>query len=112
MIDQTLLEPKEILISGKRFLLSKLPATVGRETLLAYAYTMNSNESGVVDYSKVPLNNSMRLLSYASVAVGEAWMRLSTEEIINAHLSSINDYMDLEQKMLEHSMVFSSTAKS
>ena len=110
MIDQTLLEPKEILISGKRFLLSKLPATVGRETLLAY--TMNSNESGVVDYSKVPMENSMRLLSYASVAVGEAWMRLSTEEIINAHLSSINDYMDLEQKMLEHSMVFSSTAKS
>jgi len=108
-IDPTLRDPKEITVGGKQFLLSKLPATVGREVLLAY--TAGQVEDGI-SYDKVPLEKSIRLLSYASVKAGESWVRLSTAEVIDAHISNVMDYIELEKAMLGHSMDFSSTVKS
>lgn len=118
-IDPTLINPKETTIGarlikgekpggkkegGKKFLLSKLPATVAREILLAYTGALRGDD---ISYDKVPLENSIRLLSFASVKVGDAWMRLSTAEIIDAHISNVMDYMELEKEMLGHSMDFS-----
>ena len=108
-IDPTLIEPKEINIGGKQFLLSKLPATVAREILLAYTSAMNGEE---IAYDKIPLKNSIRLLSFASVKAADSWMRLSTAEVIDAHISNVMDYVELEKAMLGHSMDFSSPAKS
>jgi len=109
MIDSTLIEPKETTIGGKKFLLSKLPATVGREVLLVYA---SEAGGGGTSFENVPLEKSLRLLSYASIKLGDSWQRLETKELIDAHILNVLDYVSLEQQMLDHSMDFSSTAKS
>jgi len=108
-IDPTLLEPKETTIGGKKILLSKLPATVGREVLLSYIDGVSGKK---LDFDKVPVEKSIRLLSYASVKVGESWLRLETKAVIDAHISNVMDYVALETAMLGHSMDFSATAKS
>ena len=108
-IDLTLIDPKEVQIGDKAFLLSKLPATVAREILLAYTSALSGDD---IAYEKVPMVNSIRLLSFASVKVADTWMRLSTAETIDAHISNVMDYVELEKAMLGHSMDFSSTAKS
>jgi hypothetical protein len=105
-IDPTLLAPKEVTISGKQFLLSKLPAIAGRETLLAYTESMDS-ATGEIQFAKVPLEKSLRLISFASVKIGEGWQRLSTDALVNAHISNVGVYMELEKLMLNHSLDFS-----
>lgn len=118
-IDPTLLEPKEVKIGGKDFLLSKLPATVARETLIAYFKAMQDavgadgqTDMKRVDFDAIKKDKVLKLLSYASVKIGDSWMRLSTEQVIDSHVSDLAMYIQLEMEMVGHSMGFSATAQN
>lgn len=105
MNEKPMIEPKEIEVGGKKFLLSKLPATAGREILMSYA---GDGKGMTADSSKTIIP----LLSYCSVKIGEVWVRLSTSELIDAHLSGAEALVDLEMKMLEHNFSFFGQGKT
>lgn len=105
MSERPMIEPKEIEVGGKKFMMSKLPATAGREILMSYAGD-GKGMTGASDKTVLPL------LSFCSVKIGEVWVRLSTAELIDSHLSGAESLVELEMKMLEYNFSFFGQGKT
>lgn len=97
-----LLEPKDITIRGKSFVLSKLPATVGREVIIKYP---TSNIPKIGDYN-VSNDIMLVLMSYVGVRAGDTIIRLETKDLVNNHVPNAEMLILLEKEMMKYNYDF------
>lgn len=97
-----MLEPKEL--DGTPFILSKFPATVGREIILQYP---TSALPKVGDYAT---NEALmlKIMSYVGVTIDgrDEPIMLKTRALIDNHVKSTDDLLKLEWAMMNHNFAF------
>lgn len=99
-----MIEEKRVEIDGKEFVVSKLPATVGREILFKYT-SAGKNILTNGDYS-VSEDVMLKLLSYAGVYVDNRLVEFKTADIINNHVKSAMTLLKLEKEMWSYNFDF------
>lgn len=102
-----LLEPKLIEINGRAFIISKYPATVGREIMLKYPL---SNIPKLGDY-KAGEEVMYKSLSYTAVPKPKPTdiqdcVHLSTRELLDNHVGDWETLVKLEYAILEYNCSF------
>lgn len=102
------LEPKEIQIDGKKFILHKFPAIQGREIICTYPASAVSAMLPKVGEYKHHEEAMFKLLSYVGVPIEgrPEPLMLSIPELINQHTGNWNTLMKLEKEMLEYNGAF------
>lgn len=104
-----LLEPKEIDINGKAFILSKLPAVQAREIISKYPV---ANMPKLGDY-KVSEETMLKLMKYVAVPVeGREPLQLMSIDLINNHVPNWEVLVQLEWWMLEYNCSFFQNGKA
>lgn len=99
-----MIDEKKITIDGKEFVISKLPAVVGREVLFKYAASgKNILTNG--DYS-ISEEVMKKILSYVGVNVDGRIIELKTEELINNHVQNAMTLIKLEREMISYNFDF------
>jgi hypothetical protein len=97
-----MLEPKEL--EGTKYILSKFPATVGREIILQYP---TSALPKVGDYAT---NEALmiKIMSYVGVTIEgrEEPLTLKTRALIDNHVPDAETLMKLEWAMMNHNFSF------
>lgn len=98
------IEPKTFPLGDKTYVLTKFPATVGREILTQYPM---SGLPKVGDY-KTNHQLMLRVMSYVGVMVDGRTepLMLTTEELVNNHVRKTEDLMRLEWAMIEYNFDF------
>ena len=99
-----MIEEKRVEIDGKEFVISKLPATVGREILFKYT-SAGKNILTNGDYS-VSEDVMLKLMSYAGVYVDNRLVEFKTADIINNHVKSAMTLLKLEKEMWSYNFDF------
>ena len=97
-----LIEPNEVTIDGRVFILSKFPAVSGREILAKYP---TSSLPKLGDY-KVSEETMLKLMSYVAVPAGDSLIRLTTTALVNNHVGSWETLLKVEWAMLEYNCSF------
>lgn len=98
-----MIEPKEIEIKGKKYVISKLPATVGREVLFKYP---TSNLPKVGDYN-VSQEIMLKLLSYTAVVLEDGrQIELNTQSLVDNHVPNAETLILLEKEMFMYNYDF------
>lgn len=107
-----LLEPKEVEIDGKKFIISKFPAFVGREIIMNYPKTHLFASS---DTEQIK-NTILKLMKYVAVKTqDERIVRLETETLIENHCNTefpTETLAKIEVKMLEYNFSFFQNGKA
>ena len=103
-----LLQTKDITIGDKTYVLSKFPATVGREILVQYP---TSAMPKLGDY-KTNEELMLKMMGYVSVQTAAGELRLSTRALVDNHVSSAPDLIKLEWAMMEHNFDFFANGKA
>ncbi|AXF52894.1 MAG: hypothetical protein [Bacteriophage sp.] len=98
------IDPKTFPLGGKNFVLTKFPATVGREIITQYPMTALPK---IGEY-KTNHQLMLKIMSYVGVSIeGRAEPQmLSTEDLINNHVLKTEDLMRLEWAMIEYNFDF------
>ena len=98
-----MIEPKEIEIDGKTFILSKFPAVAGREIIAKYPLTALPK---VGDY-EINQATMLKLMSFVGVPTesGQPLM-LKTQSLIDNHVVSWETLAKLEMAMMEYNCSF------
>lgn len=100
----SLLEPEDLTIGDKTFVLSKFPATVGREILLQYP---TSAMPKVGDYAT---NEALMLkvMTFVGVRVDgrDEPLMLTTRQLVDNHIADAETLMRLEWAMMAHNFSF------
>lgn len=98
------IDPKPFPLGGKNFVLTKFPATVGREIITQYPMT------ALPKIGEYKTNHSLmlKIMSYVGVEVDgrPEPLMLSTEDLINNHVRKTEDLMRLEWAMIEYNFDF------
>lgn len=97
-----MIEPKKVVIEGKEYMISKFPATVGREIITQYPM---SNLPKLGDY-KVSHELMLKVMSYVAVEVNGQTLQLSTEALVNNHVQNGTALMKLEKEMFAYNFDF------
>lgn len=98
-----MIQPKEISINGKKFIISKLPATVGREVLFLYP---TSNIPKVGDY-KASQDIMLKLMSYVAVETADGTqVELKTQALVDNHIPNAETLILLEKEMFSYNFDF------
>lgn len=98
-----MIQPKEISINGKKFIISKLPATVGREVLFLYP---TSNIPKVGDY-KASQDIMLKLMSYVAVETANGTqVELKTQALVDNHIPNAETLILLEKEMFAYNFDF------
>lgn len=98
-----MIEPKEIELNGKKFILSKIPVIPGRQIFTQYLPTAAPK---IGDY-KANEELMLKLISYVAVKVTDTeQVRLSTVDVINSHVRDWEMLMRLEAAMIEYNCSF------
>lgn len=99
-----LLEPKEIEVNGKQYVIHKFPAVQGREIVLKYPL---SGLPKIGDY-KVNEETMLKLMSYVGVAItpGSPPLMLSNQELVNNHVRGWDTLTKIEKEVLEYNNAF------
>ena len=102
-----MIQPKEVQIDGKTFIISKFPAIGGREIISQY---MPSAMPKIGDYR---LNEELMLKLMCYVAIprdnGAVPLQLSTKDLVNNHVTSDFPYetcLKIEKAMMEYNCSF------
>ena len=99
-----LLEPIPLKIGDKEYILSKFPATVGREIMMQYP---TSAMPKLGDYQT---NHSLmlKIMSYVGVVIDgrDEPQMLTTEALVNNHVKSAEVLVKLEWAMIQHNFEF------
>ncbi len=97
-----LLEPKEIEIDGKVFIISKFPAIAGREIITQYPI------SGLPKIGEYKVNEQimLKLMSYVAVSINSQPLQLTTQVLIDNHVGSWETLAKLEIAMIEYNVSF------
>lgn len=108
-----MIEPKEITVSGidgveKAYIISKLPATVGREVVAKYPVSAMPK---IGDY-QVNEEIMLKLMKYVAVVTDNGTqLALSTKALIDNHCTDWQALAKLEMAMLEYNTNFLSSGK-
>lgn len=108
-----LIKPKDLDISlpdggVQSFVISRLPATVGREIISKYPV---SNMPLMGDY-KVSEETMLKLMSFVAVRREDgSEMRLATRALVDAHIESWETLARLEIAMMEYNVSFFQAGK-
>lgn len=97
------IQEQDFEIGGKKFILSKLPATVGREIVTQY---ISSGMPKIGDYK---LNEAMmlKMMRYVQVVPETgANLALSSQGLIDSHISDWETLAKIEIAMLEYNVSF------
>lgn len=97
-----LIEPKQITIDGKSFIISKFPAVAGREIVCKYPL---SGLPKLGDY-KVNEETMFKLMNFVAVQINDTQIRLSTLELVNNHTGSWETLGKVEIAMMEYNCTF------
>lgn len=98
-----MIEPKEIEIKGKKYIISKLPATVGREVLFKYP---TSNIPKIGDYNSSQ-EIMLKLLSYVAVVLDDGrQIELNTQSLVDNHVPNAQTLILLEKEMFMYNFDF------
>lgn len=103
-----MIEPKEIEIDGKTFILSKFPAVAGREIIAKYPLT------ALPKVGEYELNQEtmLKLMSYVGVlAGGDQPLMLKTQSLIDNHVQSWETLAKIEMAMMEYNCSFFQNGK-
>lgn len=103
-----MIKEKEIEVRGRKFTISKLPATVGREVLFKYS---TSNMPKIGDYATSDYIMK-KLLSYVAVNVDGRQIQLTTEDLINNHIPDAETLILLEKEMFKYNYSFFTDGKA
>lgn len=95
-----LLEPKEIILNGSKYLLSKLPAVAGREIIFGYELISSQKNQ---DY-QFHENMMFKLMRYVGKVIEgrPEPLILETRELIDNHVKDWNTLIKLEAEMLTY----------
>ena len=98
-----MIQEKDVEIRGKKYVISKLPATVGREVLFLYP---TSNLPKVGDYGKSQ-EVMLKLLSYVGIRLenGDV-LQLKTRELVDNHVPDAESLLLLEKEMFAYNYDF------
>lgn len=101
--EEKLLEPKEVEIDGKNFIISKFPAFDGREIILHYAKAHILNMNDVQKQEDIVI----KLMNFVAVKLeDDRILRLSTRALINNHLPSWETLAKIEAEMMTYNCSF------
>lgn len=104
-----LLEPKEIEVKGRTYIISKFPAVAGREIISKYPV---SNLPKLGDYT-VSEETMLKLMKYVAVPMdGREPLCLTTRDLINNHVPDWETLVQLEWRTLEYNCSFFQNGKS
>ena len=99
-----LLEPKQIEIDNKHFIISKFPAVAGREIITQYPL------SGLPKIGEYRVNETImfKLMGYVGIPIAGQQMplQLTTQALIDNHVGSWETLAKLEMAMLEYNCSF------
>lgn len=99
-----MIEPKQVTLNGKTYVLTKFPATVGREIITQYPMT------ALPKIGEYKTNHALmlKIMSYVGVVVDgrQEPLMLTTEDLVNNHIAKTEDLMKLEWSMIEHNFDF------
>ena len=99
-----MIEEKKVEIDGKEFVISKLPATVGREIL--YKYTSAGKNILTDGNYTVSEEVMLKLMNYVGVYVDNRLNEFKTAEIINNHVKSAMTLLKIEKEMWSYNFDF------
>jgi hypothetical protein len=99
-----MIDEKKIMVDGKEFVISKLPAVTGREILFKYTAGGKNILMGG-DYT-VSEEVMKKLFSYIGVYVDGRLIELKSEELINNHVQSAMTLIKLEKEMMSYNFDF------
>lgn len=103
-----MIEPKEVFIDGKCFILSKFPAVAGREIISKYPL---SSVPRLGDY-EVNQSTMLKLMSYVGINKGgDKPIMLVTQSLIDNHVASWETLAKVEMAMLEYNCSFFQNGK-
>ena len=94
-----MIEPKEVTVNGRRYIISKVPAVEGREIVAKYPLS-NIPKLGEYDQSEAIM---LKLMAYVQTGDGTP---LTTRALINNHVPDAHTLMMLEKEMLEYNFGF------
>lgn len=99
-----MIEPKTVELGSKTYILGKFPATVGREILMQYP---TSAMPKIGDY-KTNHALMLRIMGYVGVQVEgrEEPLMLTTEALVNNHVTNAETLVKLEWAMVQHNFDF------
>jgi hypothetical protein len=96
------IDPKEIEINGKNFILSKFPAIAGREIVAKYPL---SGLPKLGDYA-VNEETMLKLMAYVAVDTGGQKLPLTTRALVDNHVGDWETLAKVEMAMLEYNCSF------
>lgn len=103
-----MIEPKEIEIKGVKFIISKLPATVGREIISKYPISMIPK---IGDY-KVSEETMIKMMSYVQrIKEDGNPIALGNKALIDNHVPDWEVLAQLEFAMIEYNCSFFGNGK-
>jgi len=97
-----MIEPKEVIIDDRSFILTKFPSIPGREIVALYP---TSAMPKVGDY-KVNEATMLKLMSYVYVQIGDNKVPLNTEALVNNHTGNWETLGKVEIAMMEYNCSF------
>lgn len=98
-----MIEPKEIEVHGKTFIISKFPAIEGREIIAVYL------SSSIPKYGNYKVNEEtmLKLMSYVSVPMTNIPpLPLTTRALVNNHAGNWETLGKIEVAMMEYNCSF------
>jgi hypothetical protein len=97
-----MLQPKQIEVNGKKFIIHKFPAIEGREIICNYPLTSIPKVSEYKTNQEVML----KLMKYVSVPINDITVALSNSELVNQHAGDWETLMKLEAAVIEYNCSF------
>lgn len=103
-----MIEPKELELEGKTYILSKFPAIAGREIIAKYPV---ANMPKLGDYG-VSEETMLKLMAFVAVKTDNGEIKLTTRALIDNHVTSWEALAKLEWAMMEYNCSFFQNGKA
>ena len=102
-----MIEPKELELEGKVYILSKFPAVAGREIIAKYPV---ANMPKLGDYG-VSEETMLKLMAFVGVKTDAGPLMLTTKALVDNHVPSWETLAKLEWSMMEYNCSFFQNGK-
>lgn len=98
------IEPKEIEINGRKYVISKIPAIQAQQ--IYRAVMQEAKEDGDIAMTYLTEPTAVALLSYSALVDGEAWTALDETNQVNFACPRIENLIKLEAAMIRYNFGF------
>jgi hypothetical protein len=104
-----MIEPKEITVDGKQYVLTKFPATKGREIATKYGISLLTKVS---DY-QANEETMLKLMAYVGVPrSSQPPLMLETQSLVDNHVKNFETLLKLEREMMVYNCGFFQDGRS